>query len=108
VTHHDLGPRGPFSELELEPVTGKTNQLRVHLAHVGHPIVGDKKYHPDEEVFLDWYAHRDYARLAERLLLPRQALHCEALAFTHPFSGAALETRAPAAMWRDKVSGLLG
>jgi tRNA pseudouridine32 synthase / 23S rRNA pseudouridine746 synthase len=108
VTWHDLGARGTFSELELEPVTGKTNQLRVHLAHVGHPIVGDKKYHPDEAVFLDWHAHRDFARLAGRLLLPRQALHCEALAFAHPFSGEALQIRAPADMWRAKVAGLLG
>ena len=37
------GTGGSFSELLLEPVTGKTNQLRVHLAHEGHPIVGDKK-----------------------------------------------------------------
>jgi len=108
VTHHDLGPRGVFSELELQPVTGKTNQLRVHLAHVGHPIVGDKKYHPDEAVFLDWHAHRDFARLADRLLLPRQALHCEALDFPHPFTGEPVEIHAPAAMWAAKVAGLLG
>ena len=107
VTHHDLGERGVFSELELEPVTGKTNQLRVHLAHVGHPIVGDKKYHPDEAVFLDWHEHRDFARLATRLLLPRQALHCEALAFPHPFTGEPLEIRAPAGLWQAKLAGLL-
>jgi 23S rRNA-/tRNA-specific pseudouridylate synthase len=100
------GRRGHFSELVLEPVTGKTNQLRVHLAHVGHPIVGDKKYHPDEAVFLDWHAHRDFDRLRERLLLPRQALHCEALAFVHPFTGEALEIRAPEAQWREKLAGL--
>ena len=33
----------------------------------------------DEDVFLDWHAHRDFARLADRLLLPRQALHCESV-----------------------------
>jgi 23S rRNA pseudouridine1911/1915/1917 synthase len=108
VTHHDLGPRGVFSELELQPVTGKTNQLRVHLAHVGHPIVGDKKYHPDPAVFLDWHVHRDFARLAARLLLPRQALVCEALAFPHPVTGLAVEVRAPAGLWHDKVAVLLG
>ena len=107
VTWHELGARGTFSELELEPVTGKTNQLRVHLAHVGHPIVGDKKYHPDEAVFLDWHAHRDFARLAGRLLLPRQALLCEALAFVHPFTGEPLCIRAPAALWRAKLAELL-
>jgi 23S rRNA pseudouridine1911/1915/1917 synthase len=104
----DLGARGVFSELVLEPVTGKTNQLRVHLAHVGHPIVGDKKYHPDEGVFLDWYAHRDFTRLRDRLLLPRQALVCESLAFSHPFTGAPLEIHAPPGAWAGKVAGLLG
>lgn len=107
VTHHP-GPGGGFSELVLEPVTGKTNQLRVHLAHAGHPIVGDKKYHPDEAVFLDWHAHRDFARLADRLLLPRQALHCESLAFTHPFTGLAVAIHAPAALWQAKLGGLVG
>ena len=101
------GPGGRFSELLLEPVTGKTNQLRVHLAHVGHPIVGDKKYHPDEAVFLDWYRHRDFERLRTRLLLPRQALHCESLTFRHPFSGEWVEIRAPEEIWREKLSGLI-
>ena len=100
------GPGGRFSELLLEPVTGKTNQLRVHLAHVGHPIVGDKKYHPDEAVFLDWYRHRDFERLRTRLLLPRQALHCESLAFRHPFSGDWVDIRVPEEIWREKLSGL--
>ena len=96
----------PFSELALEPVTGKTNQLRVHLAAVGHPIVGDKKYHPDEGVFLDWLAHRDFARLRGRLLLPRQALHCEALEFRHPFTEQPVRLTAPAGSWREKLGGL--
>ncbi len=106
VVHRDLGGRGVISELLLEPVTGKTNQLRVHLAHVGHPIVGDKKYHPDEEVFLDWFAHRNIARLRQRLLLPRHALHCESLDFPHPFTDEAVEVRAPAGAWAAKVAGL--
>ena len=96
----------PFSELALEPVTGKTNQLRVHLAAVGHPIVGDKKYHPDEGVFLDWLTHRDFARLRGRLLLPRQALHCEALEFRHPFTEQPMRLTAPAGSWREKLGEL--
>ncbi len=106
VVHRDLGGRGVISELLLEPVTGKTNQLRVHLAHVGHPVVGDKKYHADEEVFLDWFAHRNIARLRQRLLLPRHALHCESLDFPHPFTDEAVEVRAPAGAWAAKVAGL--
>lgn len=98
--------RASFSELELEPVTGKTNQLRVHLAAVGTPIVGDKKYHPDEGVFLDWLAHRDYARLRSALLLPRQALQSEALEFSHPFTGERLRVEAPPGSWAAKLAGL--
>ena len=98
--------RGPFSELELEPVTGKTNQLRVHLAAVGHPIVGDKKYHDDEGVFLDWYAHRDFGRLRRKLLLPRQALAAERLEFTHPVTGEPVRVEAPAGSWEEKLQGL--
>ncbi len=98
--------RGPFSELELEPVTGRTNQLRVHLAAVGHPIVGDKKYHPDEGVFLDWHAHRDFGRLRRKLLLPRQALACMGLEFSHPFTGEPVRVEAPSGSWEEKLQGL--
>ncbi|MCZ6473386.1 MAG: RluA family pseudouridine synthase [SAR324 cluster bacterium] len=96
----------PFSHLELEPVTGKTNQLRVHLANLGTPIVGDKKYHPDEGVFLDWLAHRDFARLKAQLLLPRQALQCQALEFPHPFSGEQIRVEAPPGSWQAKLGEL--
>jgi 23S rRNA pseudouridine1911/1915/1917 synthase len=98
--------RPPYSELELEPVTGKTNQLRVHLAALGHPIVGDKKYHPDERVFLDWLAHRDFARLREALVLPRQALQCEALEFPHPFTEHPVRVEALPGSWAAKLGPL--
>jgi 23S rRNA pseudouridine1911/1915/1917 synthase len=102
------GPGGvDCSEVELEPVTGKTNQLRVHLAYVGCPIVGDKKYHPDEGVFLDWLEHRDFARLQAALWLPRQALHCHALEFPHPLTGEDLRIQAPPGSWAAKLHGLL-
>lgn len=107
IAHQHHPRHGPLSELLLEPVTGKTNQLRVHLAAIGHPIVGDKKYHADPAVFLDWYAHRDFARLRGRLVLPRQALMCESLAFPHPFTGEPVRIAAPPCAWTDKLRGLL-
>jgi len=102
-----VAEHGECSELLLEPVTGKTNQIRVHLAHAGYPIVGDKKYHPDETVFLDWLMHRDNARLHERLWLPRQALQCQRLSFVHPFTGASIAIAALADSWRAKVAAVV-
>lgn len=64
--------------LELEPVTGRTNQLRVHLSHIGHPIVGDEKY-----------GGRKF---------PRLCLHSFKLAFFHPRTKQRMvfETEVPA------------
>jgi len=61
--------------LELEPVTGRTNQLRLHCAHIGHPIVGDDKY-----------GGREYARLC---------LHAYKLSFHHPTDGRRLKFESP-------------
>jgi 23S rRNA pseudouridine1911/1915/1917 synthase len=99
-----LAARGACTELEVEPVTGKTNQIRVHLAYAGHPIVGDKKYHSDERIFLDWLAYRDFARLEEKLWLPRQALQCERLDFVHPFTGEPLSIEAAPGAWGAKIA----
>jgi 23S rRNA pseudouridine1911/1915/1917 synthase len=60
--------------LELEPVTGRTNQLRIHLAHIGHPIVGDTAYGGGE-----------FSRLC---------LHAYKLVFWHPNGGRRLEVEA--------------
>lgn len=61
------------SRVELEPVTGRTHQLRVHMAAIGHPIVGDTLYGGAS------------GAIAERLLL-----HASVLSFTHPFSAEPL------------------
>lgn len=61
-----------FSLLELEPFTGRTHQLRVHLAFLGHPILGDTKYGKSKE-------------------LKRLALHAKSIGFTHPTTGKFVE-----------------
>jgi len=66
---------GRSSLVELEPVTGRTNQLRIHCAHAGHPIVGDA-----------WYGGRE---------APRLCLHASRLAFNHPVGGAWVEFASP-------------
>ena len=68
-----------FSFLTLQPITGRMHQLRVHLSHVGFPIVGDKIYGPDEHCYLQFIEDGWTPQLAARLLLPRHALHACAL-----------------------------
>jgi 23S rRNA pseudouridine1911/1915/1917 synthase len=61
------------------PQTGRTHQIRVHLASLGHPIVGDKIYGPDESLYLEFIETGWTPNLERQLLLPRHALHSAAL-----------------------------
>src|SRR5688500_6232333 len=72
--------KGEFSLLEVQLLTGRTHQIRVHLAHAGHPVVGDDKYG-------DFALNRE---LKQRLLL-----HAARLAFRHPITGAAMKLDSP-------------
>lgn len=74
VLSHDL--LANTSRVALEPVTGRSHQLRVHLSAIGHPIVGDPLYGSDDAV-----------------MAPRLMLHACELALPHPVSGQALELR---------------
>jgi 23S rRNA pseudouridine1911/1915/1917 synthase len=77
LTRFRVLDRGPCATLvELEPVTGRTNQLRIHCAHAGHPIVGDELYGQGQSA----------ARLC---------LHAWRLAFHHPAGGEWLEFTSP-------------
>jgi 23S rRNA pseudouridine1911/1915/1917 synthase len=68
-----------FSLLQCEPLTGRTHQIRAHLHHAGHPIVGDKIYGPSEECYLEFIETGWNDRLERILLLNRQALHARGL-----------------------------
>jgi RluA family pseudouridine synthase len=82
-----LGPR--LALVELKPRTGRTHQLRVHLAHVKAPIVCDPLYGDARPLLLSRLKrrYRPGAR-EERPILDRLALHAAALEFDHPASGA--------------------
>jgi 23S rRNA pseudouridine1911/1915/1917 synthase len=82
---------GPADLLRLELHTGRTHQIRVHLAHVGHPVVGDPVYGSGGSRRISG-AERRAAEALERAT-PRQALHAAALAFRHPVTREPLEFR---------------
>jgi 23S rRNA pseudouridine955/2504/2580 synthase len=73
-----------FSLLEMRLLTGRTHQIRVHLAHSGHPILGDDKYG-------DFELNREMAKRGVKRLL----LHARRLAMRHPVSGERLQVEAP-------------
>lgn len=77
-------PRGPFSLLEVELRTGRTHQIRVHLAHLGFPILGDEKYG-------DFALNKDLQKSG----LKRMFLHAAAMRLPHPLSGEKLHFAAP-------------
>jgi 23S rRNA pseudouridine955/2504/2580 synthase len=75
---------GTFSLLEVELRTGRTHQIRVHLSHLGHPILGDEKYG-------DFILNRDLQKTG----LKRMFLHAASMRFNHPVSGEALMLQSP-------------
>jgi tRNA pseudouridine32 synthase/23S rRNA pseudouridine746 synthase len=78
TTHWEAIESGPTSRLALTPITGRSHQLRVHCRELGHPILGDRLYAPDE-------AYQ---------AAPRLMLHAQSLTLRHPIGGAPITVEA--------------
>ena len=76
-----------FALLEVDLLTGRKNQIRVHLADIGHPVVGDEKYGRTDR------AHR------------RLALHARSISFTHPYTGEPLTIETPVPAYFTQLVG---
>ena len=76
VEQRGMAPGGPYALVRARPVTGRTHQIRVHLAHVGFPVIGDKIYARGHGHYLNFIATGWTPELATALWLPRHALHC--------------------------------
>lgn len=87
----------PFAVVHLEPETGRKHQIRIHLAHLGHPIVGDKLYGGDPGCYLRLVEGRLGEEDRRRLRLPFQALHAGTLAFH--WRGIDWEFQCPPEAW---------
>jgi len=83
----------PMSLLRLQAHTGRLHQLRVHLAHLGHPVVGDKIYGPDPGLYLKFIAEGWTPEHEQVLGLRRHALHAHELSF--PWDGIERTFTAP-------------
>lgn len=75
--------------------TGRTHQIRVHMEHTGHPLLGDKIYGQPDQTFLRWLSGERSEALRAQLGFPRHALHAWRLSFPHPTTGAPVTVEAP-------------
>ena len=86
-----------FCRVELTLYTGRTHQIRVHMAHLGHPVLGDTLYGGGKTPF----------ERARKALICEQTLHARDLGFIHPRTGEYLEFSAPLPEYFDKIIMLL-
>jgi 23S rRNA pseudouridine1911/1915/1917 synthase len=95
----------PITLLHLRPRTGRQHQIRVHLAAIGHGVLGDKLYGVDEQLFIDIVeGGRPMAELEVELGMTRHALHAARLTLPHPRTGQDESFVAP---WPPELARIL-
>ena len=102
ITHYHVHRRfeAGYTLVELRLETGRTHQIRVHMASIGHPVTGDHLYN-NGDPFLYRQLHGDFRRIegygekSTSQYIDRQALHAYRLSFTHPVTGEKMELEAP-------------
>lgn len=103
VTHYEvIEPLGYVSVVKCVLETGRTHQIRVHMKHIGHPLLNDSRYGGDE--ILRGQRTSSYRKFVENCfdICPRQALHARTLGFVHPRTGKEMffSSEVPADMTR--------
>ncbi|MCA0755431.1 RluA family pseudouridine synthase [Paenibacillus sp. N4] len=104
VTHYETvksfgenGGKPLAAAVRLKLETGRTHQIRVHMKHIGCPLIGDKMYGPKEGAVEAWEE-----------AVSRQALHAETLGFTHPITKRWMEWQAPLPPELERLEQALG
>jgi len=96
ITHYSvMDTFPPFQYIRLSLETGRTHQIRVHLSHLGHPVLGDPQY-GGRRLRRGKLSKEEFERVTRALkLIERQALHAVSLEFLHPNSGEWMHFEAP-------------
>jgi RluA family pseudouridine synthase len=101
---------GELSFVAVSPESGRTNQIRVHAAHVGHPVLGDKIYGVSPALAREFVASGENERVLAAAGAARHLLHCSSLQVAHPADGSPLRLTASLppdflpvlAAWRER------
>ena len=92
VTHYkvlEVFPKARMSLVECKLETGRTHQIRVHMSHIGHSVVGDQVYGKNDQKLRALFGNNEYV-----MNFKRQALHSYYLMFDHPITGEKIELEA--------------